>query len=166
MPREFKMALNGSSHANTVPENAKEMSLKHVPWRNMTLLHKPCPSSSVWKVIVPTGLDQDKNAPKSTDWTGPRSKNAQQVKKVTVLSMTLLSKLKPWFPLTPMFLGWLSMESILKATRMQSLTIWLNSFALFTQDLKELQPVIDTSIVSNNYTFITKVFCKYCKKKV
>lgn len=61
MLKKLKMDQAGVSLANMEFENVKEISLKPAPSRNMTSTLKLFHSSSVLKVILPTGLDQAKN---------------------------------------------------------------------------------------------------------
>jgi hypothetical protein len=67
MLKEFKMEEVGLLHANTVQDNVKEISFKHVQLKKMTYILKPFHLSFVYKVDLKIGLVQEKDAPQPMD---------------------------------------------------------------------------------------------------
>ncbi len=66
MLRELRMEPAGTSPANMVKENVKEMPSKLVLSKNMTFTLKPFLSLSVSKVTLTIGLQVERNVPKHT----------------------------------------------------------------------------------------------------
>ena len=133
----------GTSPANMVKENVKEMPSKLVLSRNMIFTLKLFLSLSVLKVTLTIGSQVERNVPKHTTWTGMIFTAAPlQLKEFNILSKWL-KKLKPSILLILMFLGLLLMTNTLKAQNLLLLPTWSDLYAQFTEVQLKLMPAID-----------------------
>ena len=133
----------GTSPANMVKENVKEMPLKLVLSRNMIFTLKPFLSLSVLKVTLTIGLQVERNVPKHTTWIGMIFTAVPlQLKEFNIL-WKWLKKLKPSILLILMSLGLLLMINTLKAQNLLLLPTWSDLYAQFTEAQLKLMPVID-----------------------
>ena len=133
----------GTSPANMVKENVKEMPLKLVLSRNMIFTLKPFLSLSVLKVTLTIGSQVVRNVPKHTTWIGMIfTAVLLQLKEFNIL-WKWLKKLKPSIHLILMSLGLLLMINTLKAHNLLLLPTWSDLYAQFTEAQLKLMPVID-----------------------
>jgi hypothetical protein len=72
-----KTVQAGHSHANTVPDNVKEISLKLVLLNSMITILRVFLSLSASKPTPLTGLLEDRDVQASLDWTGVEFKLVQ-----------------------------------------------------------------------------------------
>lgn len=148
MPRESKMDQPGVSLANTVLENAKEILLKLVLLNYTIYILKHSHSLSALKLILLTGLDQDKNVHHNSILIGTKfTLVPQELKEINGMLIWVLQLIN----LTPhilMFHGLLLMELIQPVMNQPFFQTWLNLYALFTKALKKLMPAND---LSTNY---------------